>query len=205
MARSRRRPTTRYAMAARPQLASAFLVAASAPSSLKTPLPRENTPRSTASAASSTKRTRALSRLASSAMHSAPTARNSAHTTASSQTTWAMRTRIEDVVADSRCTAVIGRSPALEPRLAGAVLHERPHADGAVLGGEQCGELLALDLQAGLQVHLEAAVDGLLGRPQGVRRRADELAGPRHRLVEDGLRREDPVDEPDRQRLVGLD
>ena len=58
------------------------------------------------------------------------------------------------------------RSAAGEGGLAGAVLEEAAHADALVLGAEQGGELDPLDLQAGGQVHAQAVVDGLLGRPQ---------------------------------------
>ena len=75
----------------------------------------------------------------------------------------------------------------------------------AVPRGEQGGELLALDLQAGVEVDLEAAVDGLLGRAHGVRRRLGELRGPRHRLGVHLVGGHDPVHQADGERLVGLD
>ena len=72
--------------------------------------------------------------------------------------------------------------------------------------GEQRRELLALDLQPGVEVDLEAPVDGLLGRPHGVRRRRARTAAPtpppRRTPASAG---NDPVDQPDGQRLVGLD
>src|SRR5580692_8775843 len=65
-------------------------------------------------------------------------------------------------------------SPAGKASLSGAVLDEAAHAGPGVLGGEQPGELQPLDLQAGVQVGLQALVDGLLGRPQRHRRAGRE-------------------------------
>ncbi len=93
----------------------------------------------------------------------------------------------------------------VELGLAWTLLNERPHANGTVLGGKECRELLALDLQARLEVDLEAPVDGLLGRPQGVRRRPGELRRPGHRLVVDLVGRHQLVGQPDAQRLLGTD
>ena len=56
-------------------------------------------------------------------------------------------------------------SAAGEARLARAALHEGLHADRAVLGREQRRELLALDLQAGLEVDLAARSVYRAGRP----------------------------------------
>ena len=48
---------------------------------------------------------------------------------------------------------------------------------GTVLGREDRGELLALDLEAGLEVGLGAQVDALLGRTERQRGGPAELAG----------------------------
>src|ERR1700722_19765591 len=68
-------------------------------------------------------------------------------------------------------------SPADKASLSRAVLDEAAHAGPGVLGGEQPGELKPLDLQAGVQVVLQALVDGLLGRPQRDRRAGREPLG----------------------------
>ena len=47
-------------------------------------------------------------------------------------------------------------SAALELGLAWTILDEGVHPDGAVPGGEQGGELLALELEPGVEVDLEA-------------------------------------------------
>src|SRR4051794_10849751 len=96
-------------------------------------------------------------------------------------------------------------SAAFELGLAGTILDEGLHPDGAVPRGEQCGELLALQLQAGVEVDLEPAVDDLLGRAQGVRRRVRELGGPLHRLGVHLVGGDDLVRQADREGLVGLD
>jgi len=57
-----------------------------------------------------------------------------------------------------------------EARLSRALLDEGTHADRAVLGGEQAGELLALDLQAGVEGGVETPVDRLLRRTQRLAR-----------------------------------
>ena len=61
---------------------------------------------------------------------------------------------------------------------------------GAVVRGEQPGELLALELQAAAQVDLEAAVHGGLRRPQRHRRTAHVTSRPGHGLVVDRIRRD---------------
>src|ERR1700744_3332948 len=60
-------------------------------------------------------------------------------------------------------------SSATERRLPGAVLDEAVQAGLPVIGGEPAGEVPPLDLQAVVQVHVLARVDGLLGRAQGQR------------------------------------
>src|ERR1700722_17800769 len=64
-----------------------------------------------------------------------------------------------------------------ECRLSGAVLHEAAQAGLPVLGGEQAGEVQPLDLQAVIQVHVLAGVDGLLGRAQRQRRPGHVTSG----------------------------
>ena len=54
------------------------------------------------------------------------------------------------------------------------MLDERGHPDAAILGREQSGELLPLDLEAAVQRDLEASVDRVLGGAQSVRRTGDE-------------------------------
>src|SRR5665811_695036 len=61
---------------------------------------------------------------------------------------------------------------ALELRRALRMLHERGHADVTVTGREDTDKLHPLDLQTRLEIDLEAAVDGLLGRTDGVCRTA---------------------------------
>src|SRR6478735_11051616 len=69
-------------------------------------------------------------------------------------------------------------SATFEGGLARAVLDEGRHPRRPVLRGEQRGEALPLDLQAGLEVGPETAVDRLLRGSQCERRAVGETAGP---------------------------
>src|SRR5215472_15635640 len=62
--------------------------------------------------------------------------------------------------------------PSGERRLTRSILHETFHARALVLCREQAGEVQPLDLQASVEVDVEAAVDGLLGGSQRERRAA---------------------------------
>src|SRR3954451_18622763 len=97
------------------------------------------------------------------------------------------------------------RSAAGELRLARAVLDERLHADGPVLGGEQRGELLRLDGETGVEVDGQALVDRLLRGAQRIRRSVGELLRPASGDVVDLLGRNDLVDEAYPQRLLSAD
>ena len=95
--------------------------------------------------------------------------------------------------------------PPLEDGLSGAALDEGRHAGRAVLGGEQGGKELALERKAGLEVDLDAAVDGFLRGPQRVGRPIRELRSPAVSGVVDVGRGHDLIDHADRDRLVGGD
>src|SRR4051812_42776351 len=97
------------------------------------------------------------------------------------------------------------RSSTDELRLAGTVLDERLHADGAVVGGEQRGKLLRLDRESGVEVDRQSLVDRLLRRAQGIGRAVGELLRPPAGGVVDLLGRNDLVDETDPQRLLRTD
>src|SRR5215472_12470924 len=62
--------------------------------------------------------------------------------------------------------------PSGERGLARSILHEAAHARALVLGREQASEMQSLDLEAGVEVDVEAVVDGLLGGAQRERRAA---------------------------------
>src|SRR5439155_13148202 len=110
---------------------------------------------------------------------------------------------VTENVKTSRLTGGLSHLTAGEVRL--ALLDERRHALDLVPRGEQRREQLALPGQAGGQVHVQPAVDGLLGRPQRLRRpdrvRRDEL----HRRRVDVRGGHDPVDQAHRERLGGVD
>jgi hypothetical protein len=95
-------------------------------------------------------------------------------------------------------------SAADELCLSGAVLDERGHADLLVLRREQCRELLPLDRQSGVEVDLQPEIDRLLGRANRIRRAVRELRRPRESGVVDLLGRDDLVDKPDPQGLLGV-
>src|SRR5688572_30805969 len=83
-----------------------------------------------------------------------------------------------------------------------ALLDEGGHPLAAVIRGEQAGEQLALPREAAIEVHLEAAVDGELGRPDGLGRAGRVLLDQGDRRVVHALAgRDDLVDEPDLERL----
>src|SRR5690606_7793264 len=85
------------------------------------------------------------------------------------------------------------------------LLHEAAHAALAVLGGEQAREPVPFDGEAGVDVRLQAGVDGLLGRAQRQRRTLRQLRGPGVRLLVDLGGGHHPVHQAERQRLVGPD
>src|SRR5665647_1545397 len=108
------------------------------------------------------------------------------------------RTVIHDTTRDE-ARGACGDSAAFELRLARRMLDEVPHADVTVTGREDAGELHPLDLQAGIEIDVEAPVDGLLGRADGVCRAAHvALHAPTRRGI-DLLRRDNLVHQTDRQ------
>src|SRR5438445_3087293 len=84
-----------------------------------------------------------------------------------------------------------------------ALVEERRHAGFGVVGAEDVGEEIVLDVETTREARLEAVVDRPLGERERHRRPAGQLAGQRERLVEDVGRRHHPVDQADAQRLVG--
>ena len=160
--------------------------------------------------------TSALSWLASRATRSAPSASTSAHAAHASQMACANVART-CATAFLEPASLATSSPACLGGIAVVRVSDRRrspcparsqrtmHAEGTVLGGEDRGELLPLDLEPGVEVDLAPAVDALLGCPEGERRGPGELARPRDRGVVDLLGRQHLVDQPDRQGLLGLD
>src|SRR5665647_605249 len=108
------------------------------------------------------------------------------------------RTVIHDTTRDE-ARGACGDSAAFELRLARRMLDEVPHADVTVTGREDAGELHPLDLQTRIEIDVEAPVDGLLGRADGVCRTAHvALHAPTRRGI-DLLRRDNLVHQTDRQ------
>src|SRR3954454_19108249 len=182
-------------MAAIPQLSRAFFDSAFLPVKSKMPLSRLNGPEIASATSVISFTTELLSLMLSrSTTSSAPRARIAASTPNTMRTARAILVRIAacvaswrrlrssvessvltlgDTVAPRTVRGGAGRcgcagSAALELGLAGSILDEGVHPDAAVPGGEQTGELLALHLQPGVEVHFEAAVDDLLGRAESV-------------------------------------
>ena len=90
-----------------------------------------------------------------------------------------------------------------EARLAGAVLEERRDARGRVLGVEHLDERTGFEVEALGERPSEPVVDRTLREPHRHDRTAAELGGPVPRDVEHFVLRHDPIDDPDRERLVG--
>ena len=188
MIRSRSRPMTSHATAPRPQLTSAFLISASSPANCLMPSSREKTPGRRRRLRPARRRPGRCSGWRPARSAARPPRATSAHSAQTSQTSWA--TRVADRRHNCSCAALlvgrvgvcpghassldcvprvgVRRSAPDEGRLARSVLNERRHAVDTVLGREDCRELLALDLQAGVEVDLDPPVDALLGGADGV-------------------------------------
>lgn len=92
-----------------------------------------------------------------------------------------------------------------ELSLTRSVGQEGRHSDPLVFGGEEPSEQLALQPQPGLEVAVEAGVDGRFRRPQRVGRALDEPGGPLDGGGVDVFRRDDFVDQADLQGFGGFD
>src|ERR1700735_1485512 len=90
-------------------------------------------------------------------------------------------------------------SAAGEAGLPRAILQETLHSGPRVLGAEQPGEVQPLDLQAGVKVSLQAAVNRVLRRPQRDRRAAGVPSGQFKRRLIHLIVRDDLVGEADQE------